>query len=140
MNKSIIEYSFRLPLETRQIKHIVITIQQAAHLLKLDKEIICDKIPLILDEALRNCIVHGNKCKNNKEVVLRVSLNSNSIILNFKDEGKGFDYKKVLESLAENEIISLDICKGRGILLLSKLSDKLCYSNKGRDLEIVIYF
>ncbi len=133
-----IELGFSLPMTTKEIKHVVSMVQQAACLFNAKKEVLCDKIPLIIDEALRNCIDHGNSRDPQKRIQLSVILNNKVIVFSFKDEGEGFDFRSALRELNIKSHIGLDPNRGRGMLLLSKLADRLDYHSKGRELRVIL--
>ena len=79
-------------------------------------------------EATNNAITHGNKLEESKKVELVFDIDENKIILTVKDEGCGFDYKNLPDpTLPEN----IEKMSGRGVFLMSKLSDKIEFENNG---------
>lgn len=140
IQEKYLELNFVLPLSTKKIDNIVVAVQQMARLYKENEEIIQDKIPLVLDEALRNCIIHGNNNCPDKNISLKVAFRDNSILFVFEDSGEGFNYKSLLKNLKEEKKVSLNIRNGRGVLLLSQVADCFSYSRSGRKLEIVLKY
>lgn len=95
------------------------------------------ELKLIFSELLFNALIHGNKEDSNKHVTFCVEiLPKNIIFSSVQDEGKGFDYKKILKQCStvatDNDIFSET---GRGIKLVSKLTDKLSFNSIGNQIK-----
>ncbi len=90
-------------------------------------------LPLAMDEALTNAIVHGNKEREDLKVHVRIYISSNRFFAQVEDEGKGFD-----ESFAGDPKSAENIYRrsGRGIYLMRKLMDRVEYKNGGRVIEL----
>jgi len=56
--------------------------------------------------------------------------NGGKVIINIKDSGKGFDYKKPDENKTKNVTTAIQL-SGRGISLVEKLCDRLVYDENG---------
>ncbi len=89
----------------------------------------------VLHEALMNAITHGNELENKKEVDIFYEIGRKGIRIIIKDMGKGFDVNNLSVPIGEE---ALDVISGRGIYLMSKLSDIIFYSPQGN--EILIFF
>ena len=87
---------------------------------------------LVFSELLYNAVVHGNKSDINKIVYLKVEIEDDFVIGQVTDEGKGFDYTKLLERMNDEEL--LDEC-GRGIRLVYSLTDKLIFNIAGNAIH-----
>ncbi|MDR1666694.1 MAG: ATP-binding protein [Bacteroidales bacterium] len=87
-------------------------------------------------EAANNAITHGNKLDENKCVEFRFSLDKEKIQLTVKDEGPGFDYKNIPDPTAPENIENMS---GRGVFLMSKLSDKIEFGNNGSLVQMTFY-
>ena len=91
-------------------------------------------ILLVLTEAVKNAIIHGNSSDVNKYV--NINFESKPFGLSFivSDEGDGFDYKTIkdptdpLNDYREN---------GAGIFLIHSLSDEVNFSNNGKTIEMI---
>jgi len=93
------------------------------------------KVYLALIEASENAIRHGNKQDPNKKVKVSFEKNERQIILKIKDSGEGFDFSLVPDpTLPEN----IDKPNGRGLFIISNLSDELEFNDLGN--EIIITF
>lgn len=92
---------------------------------------------LIYSELLFNAVIHGNNKDANKHVTLLVEiLPSNVVVSSIEDEGKGFDYNNLLKE-CEEETSGENIFNesGRGIKLVSCLTDKLCFNSIGNQIK-----
>ena len=79
-------------------------------------------------EAANNAITHGNKLEESKKVELEFSVEDNKITLTVKDEGIGFDYENLPDPTIPENIENMS---GRGVFLMSKLSDSIEFDNNG---------
>ena len=84
-------------------------------------------------EAANNAIVHGNKLKEDFDVKISASVNSNILCIIIEDKGKGFDYKKIPDPTSPENIENIS---GRGVFLMEKLSDKIDFKKNGSIVEL----
>lgn len=92
---------------------------------------------LIYSELLFNAVIHGNNKDCNKYVTLSVEiLPSNIVFSSIEDEGEGFDYNNLLNecSTPTNECNIFNE-NGRGIKLVSCLTDKLSFNPIGNQIK-----
>jgi len=94
-------------------------------------------IVIAVTESVNNAVKHGNKEDKNKCVNLSLSLGENSLSFLIEDEGEGFDYTKLQDPTAPENI---DKVGGRGIFLMKHLSDEVYFTNEGRSVELIFYF
>ena len=101
----------------------------------IDKEKL-NGISLVIQEALVNAIVHGNNEDENKKVFISSELENNSIILEFKDEGKGIPIDNQLKD--SSNIQSDDLLKdsGRGIILMKHFCTEVNFNKNCLQLVI----
>ncbi len=94
------------------------------------------QIDLSIIEAVNNAILFGNKRDESKYVTIVATLDDTLFYVSVEDEGEGFDYSKYPEdpTLPEN----LEKTCGRGIYLMSVLSDRLIYEKNGS--KVTLYF
>lgn len=85
-------------------------------------------------EAVNNAITHGNKLNENKNVEIIFEINQNQLTIITKDQGEGFDYENVPDPTAPENIENIN---GRGIFLMSQLSDQLKFHEEGRISEMI---
>jgi len=86
-----------------------------------------------LVEAVSNAIRHGNKMDESKNVTLRYEVTKNVLTCTVIDQGVGFDYTTIPDPTSDENI---DKPHGRGIFLISRLSDDLKFNANGKQLEI----
>ncbi|MBE6334112.1 MAG: ATP-binding protein [Bacteroidales bacterium] len=94
------------------------------------------QIDLSIIEAVNNAILFGNKRDESKYVTIVATLDDTLFYVSVEDEGEGFDYSKYPEdpTIPEN----LEKTCGRGIYLMSILSDRLIYEKNGS--KVTLYF
>ncbi len=84
-------------------------------------------------EATNNAIMHGNKLDNTKFVNIEFRFEDEKLKIKVDDEGKGFDYKHIPDPTSPENIENVN---GRGIFLMTKLSDKIKFSRNGATVEL----
>lgn len=87
---------------------------------------------IVLSEAITNCVVHGNRFDLSKFIHLSAKLDGCSINFSIEDEGEGFDYQSINQSVDDLMVYNC----GRGILIMRYLSDSLFFSNGGRRIDL----
>jgi serine/threonine-protein kinase RsbW len=101
---------------------------------KLPDEIF-DKLWVVLHEAVTNAICHGNKLDPEKKVVLTVEAKDPSTLsFSVTDEGEGFDPSMIPDPTSPDRIAEPN---GRGVFLISKLSDKVIFTEGGRCVNML---
>lgn len=91
------------------------------------------KVLVACVEAVNNSIIHGNKSNPDKFVTVEVSCTSNKLMIVVEDEGPGFDYDKIPDPTAPENIENID---GRGVFLMSHLSDDVKFLKNGAKVEL----
>jgi serine/threonine-protein kinase RsbW len=90
-------------------------------------------LPLVMDEALSNAIVHGNKNRDNLKVHVRIYVSSHRFFVQVEDEGEGFQFQGTNDP---KERQNLHKPSGRGIYLMRELMSRVEYKEGGRLLEM----
>lgn len=75
-------------------------------------------------EAVNNGIMHGNKMDRTKRVCITCTIKPGAIVVKVQDEGGGFDYTKLPDPLAEENLLKES---GRGIFLMRSMMDKVVF-------------
>ncbi len=83
---------------------------------------------IALTEAVNNAILHGNKSNPEKFVKIGFESEDDKLIFTVTDEGEGFDYKNLPDPTDPNNIEKIS---GRGVFLMSQLSDFIKFENNG---------
>jgi len=91
-------------------------------------------IKLSLEEALVNAIKHGNKLNPDLTVTVVAELNRDILRIKIQDQGKGFDFLKVPNPTAND---NLHKTSGRGIFLIKNLMDRVEFFDCGRGIEMI---
>ena len=87
-------------------------------------------------EAANNAITHGNKLNENKHVELTFQMDGNQISLTVKDEGPGFDFTSIPDPTCPENLENLS---GRGVFLMSRLSDKIEFEDNGSFVKMTFF-
>lgn len=91
------------------------------------------KIYLAVVEAANNAIFHGNKQDPQKLVKVNFELQNKQLTVDVIDMGDGFDYENLPDpTLPEN----IEKPNGRGVFIISNLSDKLEFNEVGNEMRI----
>jgi anti-sigma regulatory factor (Ser/Thr protein kinase) len=85
-------------------------------------------VEIALREALANAIVHGNHENPRKHVYVRFRCEPDEVSFAVKDEGRGFDLKKLADPTAPENI---EAVHGRGIYLMKALMDEVRFEEGG---------
>ena len=88
-----------------------------------------------VSEALSNAIVHGNKQDPEKNVSIKFSISDAKMSIAIKDEGDGFNLKKIPNPLKTENITKES---GRGIFLLKELMDDVLFDFTSNGTEVTI--
>ena len=90
-------------------------------------------LPLVMDEALTNAIIHGNGQREDRKVHVRVYISVHRFFVQVEDEGEGFD-----PAVAGDPKTAENVYKrsGRGIYLMQELMDRVEFKNGGRLIEL----
>lgn len=156
-SKSCYGFIFNVKAESR-MKHLELILFFVEHLssrMEFLSEFEVNSLLLVINEALSNAVYHGNLClpqnfrtkstlmhfekevleKNPKElekiVKLTVIIDKENFEIKVEDDGKGFDYNKLL---SQSTPPSPEEESGRGIYILKNSVDFIKFSNKGKTL------
>ncbi|NOY37000.1 MAG: ATP-binding protein [Chlorobi bacterium] len=92
------------------------------------------KVLIATVEAVNNAIIHGNKSDDKKRVFIKFMSNDKVLKIRIEDEGEGFDYTNIPDPTSPE---NLENIHGRGVFLMSKLSDDINFENEGSLVELV---
>jgi serine/threonine-protein kinase RsbW len=81
-----------------------------------------------LNECVKNAIIHGNKCNENKMVVVEVCFEQSKLLFSITDEGEGFDYSPFLQQDIEQS-------KNNGLFLVKLLTEELSFAKNGSQVS-----
>jgi serine/threonine-protein kinase RsbW len=101
----------------------------------VDKNILHD-VKLAVEEAIINAMKHGNGLREDLYVFVDLDYDGKKITIAVQDEGAGFNYKKVPDPTADENILK---GHGRGVFLIRKLMDEVRFNDSGNRLEMIKY-
>ena len=91
-------------------------------------------LKLMISELMVNAVCHGNQNSPFKKVSLALYCYSPQEIVGIvTDEGDGFDYTALLESIHDISAVFLE--HGRGISIVSTLADELTFLHAGSQIK-----
>jgi len=90
-------------------------------------------LPMVMDEALANAIIHGNRKNPDLKVHIRIYISSNRIIIQIEDKGEGFDYNATADPTEKSKLYNNS---GRGIFIIREIMDKVAFKNGGRLIDM----
>lgn len=93
------------------------------------------KIMVCAMEAVNNAIIHGNKSDKGKVVKVEMNNDGDELTISVEDEGSGFNPSTIPDPTKPENIEEL---AGRGVFLMSKLADKIEFSEKGN--MVIMHF
>lgn len=96
-----------------------------------------NNLTLSVAEASSNSIVHGNKGDLNKKVYITIEIDEELLTIKLKDEGEGFDPKKIPDPTAPENILK---DSGRGIHIMKSFLEDLRFdfSKSGTEITLVL--
>lgn len=100
--------------------------------LKLN-EVEFHKLLVATTEAVNNAIMHGNKSKAEKSVLIEVIIKKNYVIVRVCDEGGGFNPDNIPNPLDEENLLKES---GRGLFLMQTLMDEVEVNAEGTGCEV----
>ncbi|RLD35946.1 MAG: ATP-binding protein [Bacteroidetes bacterium] len=92
------------------------------------------KVLVACVEAVNNSIIHGNKSNPDKKVKVVVKSSKDKLYITVEDEGPGFNFENIPDPTAPENIENIN---GRGVFLMSHLSDEVKFHNDGSKVELV---
>ncbi|PIE88883.1 MAG: ATP-binding protein [Acidobacteria bacterium] len=77
---------------------------------------------LAIQEALNNAVRHGNKMEADKQVTFRIDMVDESLIIQVKDQGEGFDPESIPDPTAPDNLLK---SSGRGLFYMYQFMDEV---------------
>lgn len=134
MNEDITKENFILKSDKAEISTIENLISQFNKIALIPEEKIIN-FQIAVSEALINAIVHGNKEDINKSVFVAIECKENFFKISIKDEGSGFDYKKIPDPTKEENLFKEH---GRGIFIMNTLVDEFDCNSSVDGTEFIL--
>ena len=132
MISALKQQALQLPSEPMSIVHVEPFVDAICSELAVKEELF-GNILVALTEAVNNAIHHGNSLDNGKQVAVEATMEDNVLTFFIKDQGPGFDYNNLPDPTAPE---NLEKPSGRGVFLMSQLSDLVIFSDNGATVEM----
>jgi serine/threonine-protein kinase RsbW len=127
-------YRLEIPSDPKEIMAVEKFLEEINEKLRLD-EMKFNKLLVATTEAVNNGIIHGNKRDQSKKVVLRVDINSSTMTVRVRDEGKGVDVETIPDPLAEENLLREN---GRGVFLIRSLMSSVGFERFDNGWEVTM--
>lgn len=95
-----------------------------------------ENLAICLEELLSNAFIHGNRKDKDRLIRVRMTFDSEKLVLSVRDEGEGFDGKNYLEKIREEQP---SIPEKRGLFVVDLLMDELRFNKKGNESTVILY-
>lgn len=129
-NESIHKHLLSSEIETLvKVEQIIEEIRVAYNI----PEELYGNILVSLTEAVNNAIKHGNKLDPSKKIDFSFEYSETEYIFTIIDEGTGFDFENVPDPTHPDNLEKPD---GRGIFIMTSLSDKVDFIDQGKAVKI----
>jgi len=87
---------------------------------------------IIINELIVNGIIHGNECFCDKVLKVAIyALDDNTVSICIQDEGRGFNYKEIIEEGCFPCDSALFLERGRGLKIVQHICDAIKFSHNG---------
>ena len=127
-------YRLEIPSDPKEIMAVERFLEQINGKLRLD-EMKFNKLLVATTEAVNNGIIHGNKRDASKKVLLRVDINSTTMTVRVRDEGKGVNVETIPDPLAEENLLREN---GRGVFLIRSLMSSVDFEKLPDGWEVTM--
>jgi len=127
-------YRLEIPSDPKEIMAVEKFLEDINEKLLLD-EMKFNKLLVATTEAVNNGIIHGNKRDLSKKVLLRVDVNSTTMTVRVRDEGKGVDVETIPDPLAEENLMREN---GRGVFLIRSLMSSVDFERLPDGWEVTM--
>ncbi len=119
------------PKNIRRVERFLQKVNAYAHL----DEVHFHKLLVAATEAVNNGMFHGNKLDPEKKIVIVCQVTDKMLECRVRDEGKGFNSKKIPSPLDEENLLNEH---GRGIFLMRTLMDTVEFVKEKNGTEVIM--
>ncbi|RMG26911.1 MAG: ATP-binding protein [Bacteroidetes bacterium] len=120
---------------TPNVIHLVETVVDEIRTEFQFKDDVYGNVMVAVTEAVNNSIHHGNKGDETKKVYIDFEMkNPYRLLVRVRDEGDGFDPSSLDDPTAPENVGKIG---GRGVFLMTHLSDELIFAEDGRQVEMI---
>lgn len=112
-----------IPSDVGYIERVVEIVRRQVAEMSFDTKHVMLNVPVALTEALSNAILRGNREDPEKRVHVRASVSAVQLVMEVKDEGRGFDIDRCTRDPTRPENVERE--DGRGLFLMRSLMDSV---------------
>ena len=113
----------RIPSDVRFIERVVEIVRRHCEEMGFSRSQLRLNIPVALTEAISNAILRGNREDPDKFVTVRAQVSRARLVVDVRDEGRGFDLSAALSDPTRPE--NLEREDGRGLYLMRQLMTRV---------------
>lgn len=117
----------RIPSNIKYIRKVSSKIIEDLKQCSVDADTVFD-IRLCVEEAVRNAIVHGNRCNVKEPVRVSYWKKDSEFFVEVEDRGKGYDHSKLPDPRGDKHILRNS---GRGVYLILSLMNEVKFESNG---------
>jgi serine/threonine-protein kinase RsbW len=129
--KTLFRYTF--PSDPQYIPGVVHAVALLALEFGFPPADVTMNLPLAVDEAVSNAIIHGNKRDQRKRVEVEGQIDGELLRLKVRDEGDGFQHDRSHSPVDPENLLSPS---GRGLFLIESVMDAMRFTQDGRCIEM----
>ena len=120
--------TLKINSNTQSLRLVERLIEDVCHIYDVNEDCYGNMM-IAVTEAVNNAIHHGNKDNPDKQVKIGFESDENQLVFSITDEGTGFDPSALPDP---TDPANIDKISGRGVFLMTQLSDFIKFENEGR--------
>ena len=125
-------YTLQLPSKMESLNQLESLIEELATKYSISDDTFANMMTC-LNEVFINAILHGNKMDESKKVIINADVDAKRIVWTVTDEGTGFEYGKLPDPTAPENLENLT---GRGVFIVKQLADQCIFNAAGNEVEL----
>lgn len=126
-----------IPSDVGYIERVVEMVRRQVAEMSFDVRQVMLNVPVALTEALSNAILRGNREDPAKRVHVRASVDARQLVMEVRDEGRGFDIDQCTRDPTRPENVERE--DGRGLFLMRSLMDSVeRYDEQGNVVRLTL--
>jgi serine/threonine-protein kinase RsbW len=132
LGKTMFRYSF--PSDPQYIPGMVHVVALLAMEFGFEAGDYAMNLPLAVDEAISNAIIHGNRRDLRKRVEVEGQIDAEALRIKVRDEGEGYRRDPAHDPIDPQNLLA---SSGRGLFLIESIMDEVRLAQEGRCIEMV---
>jgi serine/threonine-protein kinase RsbW len=126
-------FRYRIPSDPQYIPGVVHVVSLLALEFGFEPTDYTMNLPLAVDEAVSNAIIHGNRRDLGKKVEIEGQVDAEMMRIKIRDEGPGFQRDRIQDPMRPENLLA---SSGRGLFLIESVMDEVHFSQEGRCIEM----